>query len=207
MATHSSILAWKTPQTEEPGGLQPMGSRRVGHNWKSAQHSIAYPFWKTTALCILTNSKLLYQNPCNADDPSSIPGLGRSPGEGICYPVQYSWVSLVAQTVKNPPAIQETWVRCSGWEDPLAEGMATHSSVLAWDPRTEEPVSLHSPWGRKESDTTERLSTAHNTYHKHCPVPVRAPYWKSCLNPDPQNFINIPPSTFFLQNSDWIVSR
>ena len=46
---------------------------------------------------------------CNAGDPSSIPGLGRSPGE-VAYPLQYSWASLVAQTVKNLPAVQETWV-------------------------------------------------------------------------------------------------
>ena len=45
----------------------------------------------------------------NAGDPSSIPGLGRSTGEGIDYPLQYSWASLVAQLVKNPPAMQETW--------------------------------------------------------------------------------------------------
>ena len=42
------------------------------------------------------------------------------------------WTSLVAQTVKNPPAMQKTWVRSLGWEDPLEEGMATHSSILAW---------------------------------------------------------------------------
>ena len=47
---------------------------------------------------------------CNTGDPGSIPGSGRSPGEGIGYPLQYSWASLVAQLVKNPPAIQETWV-------------------------------------------------------------------------------------------------
>ena len=47
---------------------------------------------------------------CNAGDPSLIPGSGRSPGEGIGYPLQYSWASLVAQMVKNPPAMQETWV-------------------------------------------------------------------------------------------------
>ena len=46
----------------------------------------------------------------NAGDPSSIPGLGRSPGEGIGYPLRYFWASLVAQLVKNPPAMQETWV-------------------------------------------------------------------------------------------------
>ena len=47
---------------------------------------------------------------CNAGDPGSIPGLGRSAGEGIGYPLQCSWVSLVVQRVKNPPAMQETWV-------------------------------------------------------------------------------------------------
>jgi len=61
-----------------------------------------------------------------------IPGLGRFPGEGIGYPLQYSWASLVAQMVKNPPAMRETWIQSLGWEDPLEEGMATHSSVLAW---------------------------------------------------------------------------
>ena len=59
---------------------------------------------------------------CNAGDPSSIPGSGRSSGEGIGYTLQYSWVSLVAQLVKNPPAMQETWVRSLGWEDPPGEG-------------------------------------------------------------------------------------
>ena len=48
------------------------------------------------------------------------------------YPLQYSWASLVAQTVKNPPAMQEIWVRSLGWEDPLKEGMATHFSIVAW---------------------------------------------------------------------------
>ena len=57
--------------------------------------------------------------------------LGRSPGEGIGHPLQYSWASLVAQQVKNLPAMQETWVRSLGWEEPLEEGMATHSSILA----------------------------------------------------------------------------
>ena len=61
-----------------------------------------------------------------------IPESGRSLGEEIGYPLQCSWASLVAQMVKNPPAIRETWVRSLGWEDPLEEGMATHSSILAW---------------------------------------------------------------------------
>ena len=61
-----------------------------------------------------------------------IPGLGRSTGEGNGYPLQYSRASLTAQLLKNPPAMQETWVRSLGWEDPLEKGMATHSSILAW---------------------------------------------------------------------------
>ena len=69
---------------------------------------------------------------CNAGEPSLIPGSGRSTGEGTGYPLQYSWASLVAQLVKNPPAMQETWVRSLGWEDPLEKGKATHSSILAW---------------------------------------------------------------------------
>ena len=47
---------------------------------------------------------------CNAGDPGSIPGLGRSSGEGTGYPLQYSWASLMAQLVKNPRVMQETWV-------------------------------------------------------------------------------------------------
>ena len=61
-----------------------------------------------------------------------IPGWGRSAGKGIGYPLQYSWVSLMAQLVKNPPAMQETLVRSLGWEDLLEKGKATHSSILAW---------------------------------------------------------------------------
>ena len=76
----------------------------------------------------------------NAGDLGSVPGSGRSPGEGIGYPLQYSWASLVAQTVKNLPAMRETWVRSLGWEDPLEKGTATRSSRIAWRiPWTEEP--------------------------------------------------------------------
>ena len=60
---------------------------------------------------------------CNARDPSSIPGLGKSTGEGIGYPLQYSWASLVAQLVKNPPAMQETPVQFLGREDPLEKDL------------------------------------------------------------------------------------
>ena len=64
------------------------------------------------------------------ENPGLIPGLGRSAGEGIGYPLQYSWASLVAQLVKNLPAMQETWVQSLGWEDPLEKGKATQSIIL-----------------------------------------------------------------------------
>ena len=60
------------------------------------------------------------------------PGLGRSAREGIGYPCQYSWVSLVAQLVKNLLAIQETWIQSLGWEESLEKEKAIHSSILAW---------------------------------------------------------------------------
>ena len=59
---------------------------------------------------------------CNAGDPGLIRESGRSTGEGIGYPLQYSWASFVAQLVKNLPVMQETWVRSLGWEDPLEMG-------------------------------------------------------------------------------------
>ena len=65
-------------------------------------------------------------------DLGSISGLGRFPGEGKGYPLQYSWVFPVAQMVKNLPAVWETWVRSLGWKDPLEEGIATHSNILTW---------------------------------------------------------------------------
>ena len=72
------------------------------------------------------------ESACNAGDPGSIPGLGSSPREVIGYPLQYSWAPLVAQMGNNSPAMRETWVQSLGWEDPLEEGMAIHSSILAW---------------------------------------------------------------------------
>ena len=68
--------------------------------------------------------------------------------------------SLVAQMVKNLPAMQETWVRSLGWEDPLEEGMAIHSSILALENPCGQSLVGYSPWGHKESDTAEQLCTA-----------------------------------------------
>ena len=63
------------------------------------------------------------ESTCNAEDPSSLPG---SAGEGIGYPLQYSWASLMVQLINNLPAMWEIWVRSLGWEDPLEKRMATH---------------------------------------------------------------------------------
>ena len=93
------------------------------------------------------------ESACNAGNPGLIPGSGRSTGEGIGYPLQYSWVSLVTKRVKNPSAMWETWVRSLGWKDPLEKGKATHSSILAW----RIPWTMYL-WGRKELDKTEQFS-------------------------------------------------
>ena len=79
-----------------------------------------------------------------------IPGSGSLPGERIGYPLQYSWASLVAELVKNPPAMRETWLQSLGWEDSLEKGTATYSSILVW-----KFHGLYSQWGGKESDMTE----------------------------------------------------
>ena len=78
------------------------------------------------------DSSVAKESTYNAEDPGSIPGSGRSAGEGIGSPLQYSWISLMAQLVKNLPAMWETWVQRRGWEDPLEKEKATHSSILAW---------------------------------------------------------------------------
>ena len=69
----------------------------------------------------------------------------------------------MAQTVKNPPAMQETWVRSLGWEDPLEKRMTVHSSTLPGEFHGQRSLAEHSPWGHKESDTTEQLTLSHRT--------------------------------------------
>ena len=82
-------------------------------------------FWHIVGF---SDSSVGKQSACNAGNTSSIPESRRSTGEGICYPLQYSWASPVAQLVKNLPAMWETWIRSLGWENPLEKGKATHSS-------------------------------------------------------------------------------
>ena len=104
----------------------------------------------------------------NGGDPSSIPGLGRFPGGGIGYPFQYSWASMVAQMIKNPSAMLETLVQSLGGEDPLEEGIATHSSILAWGiPWTEKP-------GWLQSMGLQRVG--HDGVTKHSTIQCLSPY-------------------------------
>ena len=91
----------------------------------------------------LSDNSVGKESTCNAGDPGLIPGSGRSAGEGIGYPLQYSWASPVALLVKNLPAMWETWVQSPSWEDPLKKGKVIHSSILAWrNPWTEETGKL-----------------------------------------------------------------
>ena len=98
------------------------------------------------------------ESPCNAGDPGSIPGSGRSPGEGNGCPLQYSWTSLVTQMVKNPPAMQETWVW--SWVGKIPWRRERLPTPIFWPGEVHGQRSLvgYSPWGFKETDTTERLS-------------------------------------------------
>ena len=96
------------------------------------------------------------ESACNAGDPGLIPGLGRSAGEEIEYPLQYSWASLVAQLVKNPPAMWKTWVRTLSWEDPWGRERLSIPVFCSG-----EFHELCSSWGHKES---ARLTNFHFDY-------------------------------------------
>ena len=110
------------------------------------------------------------ESACNAGDASSIPGLERSTGEGIGYPLQCSWASLVAQLVKNLPAMWKTWIlsllRKIPWR---RERLPT---PVSWPG---EFHGFYSPRGHKESDTTERL-------HCHLQMVKKSPaMWETCV--------------------------
>ena len=89
---------------------------------------------------------------CNAGELSSVSGLGRSHGEGIGYPLQYSWSSLCLRWLRICPQMWETWVRSLGWEDPLEVSVATHSNNLAW--RIPTPVFLPGEFWENRQKTT-----------------------------------------------------
>ena len=120
---------------------------------------------------VILGSSAGKESTCNAGDPGLLLGSGRSSGEGIGYPLQYSWACLVAQMVRNPPAMQETWVLSLFWWDPLEEGMATHSII---NPQTEGSGRLWSmgsqrvghDWATKHS--TQRPETDKEWYSRKC---------------------------------------
>ena len=121
-----------------------------GMNWGTAGSLLGFP-----------GSSAGKESACNAGDLGLSPGSGRFPGEGIGYPLQYYWASLVAQTVKNPPAMQETLVQPLGWEDPLEEDMASHSNILAWRIPMDRGAWWATVCGVAKSQT--RWSTKHST--------------------------------------------
>ena len=98
---------------------------------------------------------------------------------GGAAPALEQWASLMAQTVKNLPVMQETWVPSLVWEDPLEEKMATHSSI-AWKSHQQRSLVGYSPWGHKESNTTERLSLWLHNPGYNLPLPL---WWEgvNCL--------------------------
>ena len=93
---------------------------------------VAFVFLSFGPLRGFPDSSIGKEYACNSGDAGLTPGSERSAGGGIGYPLEYSWASLVAQLVKNPPAMWETWVHSLDWEDALEKGKATHSSILAW---------------------------------------------------------------------------
>ena len=121
---------WQPTPVFLPGESQGQGA------WWAAVCGVAQSWtrlqWLSSSSSSIPGSLAGEESACNGGDLSSIPGLARSTGEEIGYPLRYSWASLVAQLVKNPPAMRETWVWPLGWEDPLEKGKATHSSIVAW---------------------------------------------------------------------------
>ena len=115
------IFQARVPEWGDPDSIPGLG--------KPHGEGIGYPLQYSWASLL---AQMVKNRPAMREIWIQSPGLGRSPGEGIGYPFQYSWASLLAQMVKNLPAMRETWVCFLGWEDPLEQGMATHSSILAW---------------------------------------------------------------------------
>ena len=140
----------------KPGLLPFMGSQTVGHNWEiKQQQSLESPSNNCeppASFMGFPGSSAGKESACNAGDSGTIHGLGKSPQEGIGYPLQYSYTSLVAQLVKNLPALQETWVWSLGWKIPRRrERLPT---PVFWPG---EFSGLYSPWGHRELDTSEWL--------------------------------------------------
>ena len=119
------------------------GSQRIGQDWATFAYHL-------TENIVFPGNSGGKESACNA---GSIPGLGLSPEEVIGYPLQYSWYSLVAETVNNLPAIQEKPVRSLGWEDALEEGKPTHSSILVLRTPIDRAVGESTVYGVSKSWT------------------------------------------------------
>ena len=104
---------------------------------------------------VFPNSSVGKESACNTGDPDLIPGLGRSPGKGICYPLQYLWASLVAQMVKHLSVRRRPgfypWVGKIPWKRAWQPTPVFSPGESSW---TEEPGG-YSPWGCKDLDTTK----------------------------------------------------
>ena len=155
------LRAWELPQ---PGFLV-MLQLKLGSILLISGH-VQFRVKKIGCVCAsvlgFPYSSVGKESTCNAGDPGLIPGLGRSSGEGIGYPLQYSWASLVAQLVKNPPAMWKTWVQYLGWEDPMEKGKATCSSILAW----------RIPWTVWSMDEVTKSWIWLSNFHKEDLVPM-----------------------------------
>ena len=162
MATHSSVLAWRIPGTGEPGGLLSMGSHRVGHDWSDLAAAAAAEFSYIKERVSFPGSSADKES-TYAGDPDLIPGLGRSSGEGIGYPLQYYWAQIV-KIVMNPPEIQETqfssWVGKILWRrDRLLTrvllgfpgGSDDKESACRWDRPGFYPWAGKIPWRRDQA--------------------------------------------------------
>ena len=162
IATHCSILAWKIQWMEEPGSLPagyshgrlPCGRKESDmtewlHFFLSTLHDISFHKSKNTHMyyMLYNHSQTTY------------------PGVLICYKTLFLVASVVAQRVKNPIAIQQTWVWPLDWEDPLEEGMATRSSILAWRiPWIEESGVLWSIGSQRVGHISSDWAHTHNWY-------------------------------------------
>ena len=115
------------------------------------------------------------ESTCNAGGPNLIPGLGRSSGEGIGYPPKYSWTSFVAQLVKNPPAMQETWVWSLGWEDLLEKGKGYPLQYSGLENSMDCIVR-----GVTKSQT--RLTNFHFPFHALHPLIITSPHTRDMIS-------------------------
>ena len=131
------------------------------HSLKAENKATQYCCWRTLSIVVYVASlvaQLVKNPPCNAGDPSSIPGLGRATGEGIGYPLQYSWASLVTQLVKICLQCRRPWF------DPWVGKISWRRERLPTPVFRSGEFHVYSPWGHKELDTTERLSLHFTSY-------------------------------------------